>query len=372
MTENNTKLVVTHIISGDLWAGAEVQVYNLCRALQASGQITPTAVVFNKGILFKKLKELGISVSLADEKKLGPWAIARSIAFHCKTQNSKVVHTHGFKENVLGVLGKDLARVPSSVRTVHGNPETAFTFKRLHKWLIQKLDLSLGRMRQQAVIAVSTQLERSLLKSFPGKVYKIFNFIDVENIHSEWGVVNRSRNSELQLGIIGRLVSVKRVDIFIKTVEQLNKQGIPCTGSIVGTGPLESTLRSMAKERNIDHKITFKGFINPALGEMCLFDVLLMTSDHEGLPMALLEALALGVPIIAHYTGGIPEVLSFGKGGFLVTDHSPSGYAKMVKHVIESPDQVAIKIKEGLNVVKREFDKKAQSEKYVAIYRQIS
>jgi hypothetical protein len=65
MIEGNSKLVVTHIVSGDLWAGAEVQVYNLCRALQASGQITPTAVVFNNGILSEKLQELGIPVSIA-------------------------------------------------------------------------------------------------------------------------------------------------------------------------------------------------------------------------------------------------------------------------------------------------------------------
>ncbi|PHR85814.1 MAG: hypothetical protein COA80_20225, partial [Leeuwenhoekiella sp.] len=128
MTEGNSKLIVTHVISGDLWAGAEVQVYNLCRALKASGQVTPTAVVFNDGILSEKLQELGISISIADEANLGSFAIARSIAAHCKSHGTKIVHTHGFKENVLGILGKDMARVPLSVRTVHGNPETKLSF----------------------------------------------------------------------------------------------------------------------------------------------------------------------------------------------------------------------------------------------------
>ena len=178
MTEGNSKLVVTHVISGDLWAGAEVQVYNLCQALQASGQVTPTVVIFNEGILFEKFKELGIPLLLADEKKLNPWTIARSIASHCKEHNSKIVHTHGFKENVLGILGKELAKVPRSARTVHGSAETVLTLKRPHKWLVQKVDLFLGRTRQQAIIAVSTQLEDTLKKVFQDKVYKIFNFID--------------------------------------------------------------------------------------------------------------------------------------------------------------------------------------------------
>lgn len=166
MTADNPKLVVTHVISGDLWAGAEVQVYNLCRALQASDEVAPTVVTFNEGILYNKLSELGIPVSLADETKLGPLAIARSIAAHCREQGTKIVHTHGFKENVLGILGKELARVQISVRTVHGNPETAFSLKHPHKWLVQKLDTFLGHTRQHAVIAVSTQLEETLKRMF--------------------------------------------------------------------------------------------------------------------------------------------------------------------------------------------------------------
>lgn len=371
MRSDKTKLVVTHIISGDLWAGAEVQVYNLCRALHTSDQVAPTVVTFNDGILYSKLKEIGVPVSLADEKKLGPISIARSIAAHCREQGSKIVHTHGFKENLLGVLGKEMSKVPLSVRTVHGNPETVFTFRRPHKWLIQRLDILLGQLRQQAIIAVSTQLEQRLRRMYPGKVHKIFNFIDVDDIRQQWSTLDRPKNPELHIGFIGRLVPVKRVDLFIHTIKQLNDQGTPSTGIIVGTGPLETKLRELAATLNIESKVLFKGFVNPSLQVLARFDALLMTSDHEGLPMTLLEALALGVPIIAHNTGGIPEVLSFGESGLLVEDHSAAGYAQAVRYTVEFPDQVEAKTRAGVKSVKTQFDKTVQSQKYIDIYHRL-
>jgi glycosyltransferase involved in cell wall biosynthesis len=369
MTEGNSKPVVTQIVSGDLWAGAEVQVYNLCRALKASDQITPTAIVFNDGILFQELQKLGISTSLADEKTSGPLAIARSIAAHCKAHGTKIVHTHGFKENVLGILGKELARVPFSVRTVHGNPETKLSLTQPHKWLISKLDIALGRLRQQAVIAVSTQLEETLQKLFPGKVHKIFNFVDVDDIRKQWPLENRPDDSVPRVGIVGRLVPVKRVDLFLRTIALLKQQGCECVGVIIGCGPLEAQLKDLTTELGIGDRIEFKGFVNPALKELRQLDVLLMTSDHEGLPMALLESMSLGIDIVAHNVGGIPEVLDYGNAGVLIKDHTPSGYAQGVTTFLKSPGFYADKsTRRPPTVLFKQFNIDKNSQLYVSIY----
>lgn len=369
MTQSQTKLVVTHVVSGDLWAGAEVQVYNLCRALQASGQVAPTAVVFNKGILHDKLQELGIPITLADEKQTRPITIARSIAAHCKDQGSGIVHTHGFKENVLGTLGKDLARVPLSVRTVHGNPEARFSPKEPHKWLTSKLDILLGKFRQQAVIAVSTQLEQRLETLFPGKVHKIFNFVDVDDLRRQWPTEKRPKNAEPIIGLVGRLVPVKRVDLFIRTIALLNRKGVACTGVIIGSGPLENELKQLADQLQISDRIDFKGFVDPALDEVIKLDALLMTSDHEGLPMTLLEAMALEIPIIAHHVGGIPEVLDRGKCGWLVEEHSEQGYACLVSKLLYSDSKENLET--GLFHVQRYFGATANTNRYIALYQNL-
>jgi glycosyltransferase involved in cell wall biosynthesis len=370
MTSGNTELVVTHVVSGDLWAGAETQVYNLCKALKASGQVAPTAVVFNEGILLNMLKGLEIPVTLANEKSLGPLAIARLIATHCRDHGSRIVHTHGFKENVLGVIGKELAGVPRSIRTVHGNPETTFSPRQPHKWLISRLDILLGRFRQQAVIAVSTQLEGKLENLFPGKVHKIFNFVDVDDIRKQWPVLKKKAGAEPRIGIVGRLVPVKRVDLFIRTIALLNQQGFTCIGIIIGSGPLEKNLRQLSEDLKISHRIDFKGFVNPSLAELRKLDVLLMTSDHEGLPMTLLEALALEIPVVAHQVGGIPEVLEDGKSGWLVGTHSEHGYASVASGLLR-PDRdndIRKRVVSGLRHVNRYFGRPANTAQYLALY----
>ncbi len=375
MTTDNPKLVVTHIISGDLWAGAEVQVYNLCRALKASDRVAPTVVTFNEGILYSKLKELGIPVSLANEKKLAPLAIARSISAHCKEQGSKVVHTHGFKENVLGVLAKWSARIPFSVRTVHGNPETEYQLTSPIKWCIHKLDVAFGQLGQDAIVAVSDQLEQSLGKLFGSKVHKIHNFIDVEHIRTLAGVsdqesdfTGKKASNELTLALVGRLVPVKRVDLFIDTIKSLNEAGIACRGVIFGSGPLEENLRQQAQAQCLDGVINFRGFVDPVVKYLTEVDALVMPSDHEGLPMTILEALALEIPVIAHNKGGIPEALQQGESGWLVDNHSAKGYSEAVAELLTSEAATSRKTKQGLAYVRREFGVETNRMKYLRLY----
>jgi len=370
-------ITVTHIVSGDLWAGAEVQVYNLCHALNASSEVAVTAVIFNPGILHDKLVELGLPVTLVDESNTGALAIAKAIASHCKAQGTDIVHTHGFKENVLGVLGKELARVRYSVRTVHGNPEHGFTFTKPHKWLISRLDIWLGRLRQQAVIAVSSQLEQTLEPTFPGKVRKIFNFVNVEKIQRTWPPeIKNSQKHEIVLGIVGRLVPVKRVDLFIKAIALLKEQGYECRGAIIGNGPLEEQLKNLAFELGISDRISFKGFVNPALKEIRNLDALVMPSDHEGLPMTLLEAAALGIPVVAHNVGGIPEVVKDWKLAALVDQQTPSAYAEKILTVLPylaRPDETQAT---SLNVTHppsflTDFSSTENAGKYTDLYTQI-
>lgn len=369
MSINKPLPVVTHIVSGDLWAGAEVQVYHLCRALKASGAVLPTAVVFNDGILSNKLQEIDIPVDIADETNLSPFQITLTIRNHCRKHKSCVVHTHGFKENILGIIGKDLARVPYSVRTIHGNPETAFTPQRPVKWLIQHLDLLLGRFRQQAIIAVSTQLEEKLQSMFPGKVHKIFNFIDVDDVRKQWLIPEKTPQIPLKIGIVGRLVAVKRMDIFLRTVALLNEQSVACTGVIIGSGPLEGQLRQLAEDLDISDHIEFTGFVNPALRELRKLDLLLMTSDHEGLPMTLLEALALEIPVAAHRVGGIPEILDHGNCGWLVEDQSAESYASIATTILETGAGRNRKQQEGLARVRDIFGIHKNTLKYIELYK---
>ncbi|MEA1081848.1 glycosyltransferase [Marinobacter qingdaonensis] len=364
----STPTVVTHVISGDLWAGAEVQVFNLCMALVASPRLRLTAVVFNEGVLSQKLRSLGLKVEIADESRYGPLTLVTIIRNHCRREGTKVLHTHGFKENILGIIGKDLAGVPCSLRTVHGNPETEISFKGPHKWLIRQLDLLLGRLRQQTVVAVSSQLEATLGAQFPGKVEKIFNFVDVDGLRQQWPRAKALSTRRYRIGIVGRLVPVKRIDLFIRTIAILNQRGLPCTGVIIGSGPLEQEMRALSASLGMMEEIEFKGFIDPAYDELRKLDALLMTSDHEGLPMTLLEALAIETPVIAHRVGGIPEVLADGDCGWLVDEQTPESYAEVTIKALGAESELGEKSRKGLLHALETFSLKINTRQYEELY----
>ncbi|PPI84704.1 hypothetical protein KEHDKFFH_08355 [Marinobacter maroccanus] len=365
--------IVTHIASGDIWAGAEVQVYQLLRGLLQSGEVQPTAVLFNHGVLQEKLEALGIPVTVADESSLSPLRMIASIRQHLRAHRSNLVHTHGFKENVLGVAAQRLAGVPVSVRTVHGSPEYQRSWKNPVKRVIALLDQWIGRYQQDAVVAVSQQLKSKLEDVFPRKTKLIYNFFDVESLQAEFESFKVSRSDgPVLIGFVGRLVPVKRVDLFIETIERLtNQHGRAVKGIIIGDGPLRAQLEKKVRESNLVDQVEFLGFVNPAASEIAKLDMLLMTSDHEGLPMTLIEALALSVPVVAHNVGGVPEALGNGRCGVLVDEHSPAGYAIAVNDALNHVNDLRELSDRGRQHAQDLFGAKMNTSEYVSLYRSL-
>lgn len=375
MMQHNATSVVTHIISGDIWAGAEAQAFQLIQGLKANGLVRPTAIVFNRGILMDRLLESGVSVTCADESRLSPFGIIRMIGLHLREHQTQIVHTHGFKENVLGTFAQKLNRVPHSVRTVHGNPEANESWRVPRQKLTRLLDQLVGRFGQDAIIAVSSQLEARISKLYPGKTTKIYNFIDLADTNAKDDAqvsANFLDKTTLTLGIIGRLVPVKRIDLFIDSVALLQRRlPLQIKGIIIGDGPLRSSLEMRVRNQNLESQIKFKGFITDIQQEIQKLDAILMTSDHEGLPMVVLEALAGRVPVIAHNVGGIPEILNHGQAGILVEDHTAKGYADKIELLLSDPSKVAKITESGYTHLTQEFSMQRNIKQYQNLYAEL-
>ncbi|TNF01445.1 MAG: glycosyltransferase, partial [Gammaproteobacteria bacterium] len=116
----------------------------------------------------------------------------------------------------------------------------------------------------------------------------------------------------------------------------------------------------------------FVGFLNPATPAIRQLDALLMPSDHEGLPMTLIEALALKIPVVAHDTGGIPEALDYGRCGTLVKEHSASGYAAALDRLIKQSADAQFKASAGESHVREHFDRRENVRKYIALYQSLT
>jgi glycosyltransferase involved in cell wall biosynthesis len=206
---------VLHVASGDLWAGAEVQIYHVLRALHARSDTIVSAVVLNPGELARRLVDAGIPVTVIDERANSPWRLLRGILHEIRATQARVVHTHRFKENVLGSIAARLSGRALSVRTVHGRPEHA-RGKTLRHALARWLDSMTTRL-QGAVIGVSQDLCDYLRTQPPhSEVFFVPNGIDTAAVaHVAAEPSPYQRLPRWNVALVGRMVPVKRVDLFL-------------------------------------------------------------------------------------------------------------------------------------------------------------
>jgi glycosyltransferase involved in cell wall biosynthesis len=322
---------VLHVASGDLWAGAEAQIYQLLCALREQPDVRVSAVILNPGELERRLRAAGIAVKVLDERSTSTRALLQGILHEIRATDAAIVHTHRLKENIIGSIAARLAGRAISLRTVHGRPEhTGKGSARVG--LVRALDSLAGRL-QAGIVGVSDELCHYLRTEFPGdKVFFVPNGIDSAMITAAAAQPCEYRaRGPRNVALVGRLVPVKRTDLFLEAAALLTtaRPG-EYRFTIVGDGPLRAGMTALARRLGLADHVDFLGFQGNSLPILKQMDCLAITSDHEGLPMVVLEALTLGVPIAAHAAGGLPETLAGVAGQRLVTDHSPAGYAAAI------------------------------------------
>jgi len=307
---------VAHLIGGAQWAGAEVQVAHLLAGLAEVRDLDLSAILFAEERLAQELRRSGISVSVVSERDLGPLGLVRGIAHALRRHGVEVLHTHGYKESILGALAGRRAGVRWYVKTEHGRIEPFVGWGRVKMTLYRWLDLWVARCATDRVIAVSLDLYRHLGASLPmGRVALIRNGLDPRRIAVTVSPAEIRRGLGISehaplFGSAGRLVPVKGLGYLLEAARGLLKELPEAQFLIIGNGPLRSDLERRARDLGIAHAVHFSGFRSDVFNVVNALDVFVMPSTHEGLPMALLEASALGKPIVASAVGGIPEVLN--------------------------------------------------------------
>ncbi len=125
------------------------------------------------------------------------------------------------------------------------------------------------------------------------------------------------------IGTVGRLVPVKGHSILIEALNILHKSNPDVLLLLVGEGPLRGHLEAVVKRLGLERAVIFAGHQEQSYDFINMMDFFVLSSLHEGVPMVLLEALALKRPVIASGVGGIPEVVAHGVSGMLVGRRMP-------------------------------------------------
>lgn len=374
-TSYNKNIHVLHLASGDLWAGAEVMLYTLAKALHAELNTQVTVVILNTGTLEQKLRDCGIPVIVLDESKFNSFQILKQLCKIIDDIRPDVIHSHRNKENILGSIAAWHKHRTPSLRTVHGASEHRSPLHQLPKHITLLLNRLCGRFLQRYIIAVSADLANKLKNDYPeSKIKVIENGVDIDTLLSSVVPSPSKNDSFYRIGIAGRLVPVKRVDLFIDCALYL-KQHHPELNvhfHIYGSGPLQETLAAQVRSSQADGYIHFEGHTEDIPQHLQTLDALLMTSDHEGLPMILLEAMCMKTPIIAHAVGGIPNLLEQGKCGTLVRNHTAKAFAEAIINLIAQPKQHQQLTLSAFEHVKHNYSARSTADAYLKVYKILS
>jgi L-malate glycosyltransferase len=366
-------LRILHIMSGDLWAGAEVQACTLISELVRTPDTEVAAAVMNEGRLADKLRLVGIRVDVMNERELGPSQIWLRLRRLLKSWRPDVIHTHREKENILGVLANRTCRNVPSVRTMHGGNEhtRAAGWSGIRHAMVMKLDRWCGRASQQRVIAVSRDLGVKLARDFPAdRIVLIENGVAAEDVRAARGVAEfrTAEPNSTHIGIVGRLVPVKRVDIYLETAAYLRRQSPTHSWRfhVFGDGPLRTSLEALSERLGISNVVTFHGHRPDSATCIGGLDALVICSDHEGMPMTALEAAALEVPTIAHAVGGLVEVVP---EAFLVARHESEGYGEAILRAIRDEGRTIARSRTTETLLR--FSAQGNAERVRAMYEQL-
>lgn len=375
--ERAPSIKICHVAMGDLWAGAEVQLLALMRYLIRLPGFEWSVILFNEGKLADELRKLPLSLTVIPEKDHNPITLAYRLTKKFRQVRPDIVHTHKYKDSILGSVVARCLRVPHVVRVVHGMPEPFKGLKNLKMACYTLADRCVTTLFIDKVVAVSSDIEKSLAQIYgANRVICIHNGIDLEAVHvaiqgsemrKEWKIDDKA----IVIGTVGRLVPVKGHAVLLQALRILRNSNHNVMLLLLGDGPLRGHLEAEVKRLELEESVIFAGHQEQSYDFINMMDIFVLPSLHEGIPMVLLEALVLKRPVIASRVGGIPEVVSHDECGILVGPANPEELAAGLRGLIQDRKKAEELGNTGRCRIEQEFAASLMANRTAAMYQSL-
>ena len=348
--------------------GAERMVVSLAEALMRGGD-EPIVATLKTGWMTQRAEAAGIPVWIEPQRPGLDLRWVLRFARRLSRERIDVLHTHEFGMNSYGGAAALLSRT-RAISTIHGRH---WVVDRLRRRVAYRLLRALG----VPVVAVSRDLAGYLeqrLGLAHDRLEVVHNGIALApELRAEDRAARRiALRSELGIPpkaslliAVGNLYPVKDHATLLHALSRLPDAWL----AIAGRGGEEENLRRLARELGIGARVHLLGLRDDVPDLLAAGDVFVQPSKSEGLPLAVLEAMAQRIPVVATNVGGVAEAVEDGRTGCLVPSGDPSALAAAVSGILDSPDRGASLAAAANARVREEFSVEHMLSRYRDLYR---
>ena len=280
---------------------------------------------FRKGA--GSIRQIGLLIS-------GLWRLWKLL----RRERFDAIETFTHDSNIPGLLLARLAGVPARIASYHGKFERLSRWReKLHAWLI-------NNGIAQAVVAVSGRTRQVAIEEgiAEERIVVIPNGVTPFDIASVNQQETRKRlgldPNDMFLLSVGRLVYPKGHEFLVKAMTNVTANFSNAQAGICGEGPLRPQLESQIMKSNLADHVRLLGEWADIAPVLAVADIFILPSRWEGLPMALLEAMAVGLPVIATRVEGVEETITDGVDGLLVPPEDSDELALAIVSLLEDPE----------------------------------
>ena len=316
------------------------------------------------------LSDSGINVKVLGLKNYHNPLNLLKLAYFIKKANIDVIHAHGYFAGTFGRLAAILVRVPKIIVHVH---TTYYKFKFRHLCM----ENFLARFTDK-IICVS-EATQEFVNNVEGisrdKTCLIYNgcgFVPETRNSMKAAELSRSfSQSDFVIATVASLVPHKGHRWLIGAVKNLAEKYANLKLIIIGDGPLKSSLETMVADLKLTAQIKFAGLQKDVRSFLKMSNAFVLPSiEREGLGLALIEAMAMGLPIIGSNIGGIPEVIEDNVNGFLVEPNNLKDLSGAIERLILNPESRARMGLEGQRRYTRMFTVDEMMKKIKGLYQE--
>ena len=306
----------------------------------------------------------------------GPWdrRVYSKLLQLTRSLRPDILHAHEYKANY---FARRLARelnVPV-MSTAHGWTGDSWR----ERWLYYPADKRQLR-HFDAVVAVSTQIAGELIQhgAAPQRVHVLLNGVDPDRYQRDPALRTQVRQSlgfqdnHCVLGAVGRAESQKRFDLLLQAFARLARERPELRLVIAGDGSLLAALRAQARELRVDDRVLILGHCPHMLEVYHAFDIFAQTSDYEGTPTVIVEAMALRIPIVATDVGGTCELVTHGQHALLVPPQNETEWCNAVRQTMDDPLATLQRISAARERVEQVLSFKRRLERLCDIYESLA